>query len=406
MRYTDAVERTDEAEPGKNTVIVAGCTHGGLSAIRSYGRAGRRVVAMTYNPDEPALRSRHVDEIAICPHPQDEDEFIRYLLDRAAEWSGAFLLDTNDYYATAMSRHKEALAAHYHLVVPDWVVARIFIEKDRTYELAGRVGVEHPKFLQPRTRAELEDVIDQLTFPVMVKPVRSHEFVRVFRTKLFTVDDAEGLRDRFEATLEAGTPVVICEIIPGTDYRTLERVSLYIDTTGEIAAEIHNTKLRQTPPMFGMCKAGVTTPPVPEVLTESKKLLDACDFRGLAAVEFKRDPRDGRLKLIEVNVRVLADMQHAISAGVDLPAIVYDDIVEGRQHPRQVAEADVFYVHMQTDLFELFSKEKDRLRNARRLLEPYLARRRSYAFFSLRDPMPFLEELRVRVRRFARKKLA
>lgn len=388
----------------RGKVIVAGCTHGGLAAIRSLGSRGLHVIAISYEPTEHAFRSRYISEREICPHPRDERAFVEFLLARADRWAGALIIETNDYYATALARHKEQLAEHYRLVVPDWPVARTFIEKDLTYELAERCGVAYPRCFKPTTAAELESCLGEVQFPVMVKPVRSHEFVAVFRTKLFVAETPDELRCRFRAAMDAAIPVVIAEVIPGTDYKTLERVSMHVDSHGDVVSELYTTKLRQTPPMFGMNKVSVTTPEYPEVRAATLRLLEAVDFRGNAGVEFKRDPRDGQLKLIEVNVRLLADAQLSISAGIDTPWLMYQDVVNGVRVTAPPAEEGIYFVHLLTDLVELVTKERDRWRNRRRLLEPYLARRRAHAYLSWRDPMPALDELVGRARRFARKR--
>ena len=43
-------------------------------------------------------------------------------------------------------------------------------------------------------------------------------------------------------------------------------------------------------------------------------------LRGVANVEFKRDPRDGRLKLIECNARFTAANGLLTASGIDLGA--------------------------------------------------------------------------------------
>jgi predicted ATP-grasp superfamily ATP-dependent carboligase len=402
MTNTAVPKPTAELPRGK--VIVAGCTHGGLSVIRSLGKRGLHVIAITYNPSEHALASRYVSEKAICPHPKEERAFVDFLLQRAPEWRGALILETNDYYATALSRHKPELAAHYRMLVPDWDVAQLFIEKDRTYALADACGVLHPRVFEPDSMDALEGVMGQIAFPAMVKPVRSHEFVARFGKKLFPVQNAEELRRAFERTLEAGIASIVSEVIPGTDYKTLERVTLYIDTHGGIGAEMYNLKLRQTPPMFGMNRAGVTVPPMPEVREQALRLMQASGYRGHAAIEFKRDPRDRQLKLIEVNIRLPADTQLAITAGIDIPWLVYQDVVEDRQIAVTDYHPYTYYIHGLTDVVDFLTKDRNRFKHPGRYLEPYLARRKTFAYYSRTDIQPFLSEAKGRLRRFISKK--
>jgi len=55
--------------------------------------------------------------------------------------------------------------------------------------------------------------------------------------------------------------------------------------------------------------------------------------RGIGNPEFKRDPRDGRLKLIEVNSRFTACTEILVKSGIDLPLLVYNRLT-GRSLPR------------------------------------------------------------------------
>jgi predicted ATP-grasp superfamily ATP-dependent carboligase len=68
-----------------------------------------------------------------------------------------------------------------------------------------------------------------------------------------------------------------------------------------------------------------------DVLELGLKLLQGSGYRGLASVEFKRDPRDDVFKLIEVYVRSGTQIALALAAGVDLPYIAYRDAVG--EHP-------------------------------------------------------------------------
>jgi D-aspartate ligase len=51
-------------------------------------------------------------------------------------------------------------------------------------------------------------------------------------------------------------------------------------------------------------------------------------LRGLGNVEFKRDARDGRLKLIECNHRFTAATGLMHAAGLDLPLFVYNKLTD------------------------------------------------------------------------------
>jgi D-aspartate ligase len=385
----------------RNGVIVLGCTHSGLAVTRSLARRGIPVIGLTHDASEFGLKSRYLKEWHLCPHPLHEAQFIDFLVSKASDWSGALLLETSDYFMTALSRNKAILSEHYRVSVADWDVVQIFLEKDKLYTHADQCGVAHPNSFQPQTMDELNAVADQFRFPVMIKPVLSHEFVKIFGKKMMFAGNLEELRSMFQLTLGARQPVILSEIIPGTDYETLEKVYMYVNTKGEVAAEVFNVKLRQTPPMYGVMRVGKTTPPNPEVRELSAKLLKSLDYHGFADVEFKRDPRDQQLKLIEVNVRTPRCVNIGIGSGVDFPWLMYQDIVCDEQVSVNRYQENSYYIEFLADVADFI--RKDEQKDVKAFIKPYLARHKIWAIWSLSDPMPFLSRLGGRMLRGSKK---
>ena len=74
-----------------------------------------------------------------------------------------------------------------------------------------------------------------------------------------------------------------------------------------------------------------------EVVEQGLALLRQLGFHGLSQVEFKRDPRDGAYKLMEVNPRLWQWHGLAAACGVDLPLIAYRDLLGERAERRRLA---------------------------------------------------------------------
>jgi predicted ATP-grasp superfamily ATP-dependent carboligase len=65
----------------------------------------------------------------------------------------------------------------------------------------------------------------------------------------------------------------------------------------------------------------------PEIEELSERFLKKIDYYGLVEVEFKKDPRDGQLKLLDVNARTWGFHALGAPAGVDFPYLQYADAV-------------------------------------------------------------------------------
>ena len=213
------------------------------------------------------------------------------------------------------------------------------LDKHRTYALAGELGIDAPHTFTVRTPTDIDAVADRVSYPCALKPVHSHAFER--RTgsgmKAFVVADADELRERFAETVELGVEMIVTEIIPGADDQFFSYYS-YLDEDGEAAVRtLTKRKLRQYPIQFGSgCFHDDDGDP--EVAELGWAFFEGVGLRGLANVEFKRDARDGRLKLIECNHRFTAATEQFRIAGIDIALFTYCRLV-GRPTPRWTATA-------------------------------------------------------------------
>jgi predicted ATP-grasp superfamily ATP-dependent carboligase len=194
------------------------------------------------------------------------------------------------------------------------------LDKQRTYELAAALGVPAPKMWAVSNREELESAAGEAEFPCALKPRHSHLSARKFEAKLLVAQDRDELRAAYERTLAAGVDVILTEFVPGRDgyfsYYT------YLDERGEPLFHVTKQKLRQYPNQFGPGSYHVTEWR-PEVAELGLRFVQGAGLRGLVVPEFKCDPRDGRLKLMEVNHRFTASDEILRVAGINLALLTY-----------------------------------------------------------------------------------
>jgi D-aspartate ligase len=106
---------------------------------------------------------------------------------------------------------------------------------------------------------------------------------------------------------------------------------------------------RQHPPDFGRAATYVETIGSPEVEALALKFLRAINYYGLAEVEFKRDPRDGKYKLLDVNARTWGFHCLGAPAGVDFSYLLFKDQV-GESTESCRGKAGIGWIRMVTDL--------------------------------------------------------
>ena len=124
---------------------------------------------------------------------------------------------------------------------------------------------------------------------------------------------------------DAGVAAMLTEMIPGPDDRLCSYFT-YMDANGRPLFHFTKRVGRRFPVNMGDGSYHVTDRN-PEVRDLSVRLFRAAGLRGLANAEFKRDHRDGRLKLIECNARFTASDCLVAASGIDLASFVYNRLV-------------------------------------------------------------------------------
>jgi D-aspartate ligase len=291
---------TEHAVPA--AVVDVGWVNG-LAAIRSLGRAGIRVLAVDHRPSALGFRSRYAEPF-LSPDPhEDETRFVAFV--RAL--GEVVVFPTHDEQLNLIARHLgdlEVLAPF-----PAWDVLERVQSKRVQLEVAQAAGLGIP-------------ALDPGTFPCIVKPDRSVDFKKRYRRQGFRCDTPAQLEEALAQTKEYGP--IVQELVPGGD-DTLYTVGSYLTRDGRALGVFCGRKLRQTPPGIGTCRVGEAVW-VQEVVDAALRLLAEFGYFGLSQVEFKRDPRDGSFKLMEINPRLWQWHGLAAACGVDLPRLAYADL--------------------------------------------------------------------------------
>ena len=121
----------------------------------------------------------------------------------------------------------------------------------------------------------------------------------------------------------------------------------------------------------------------------SIRLLKSIGWYGVAMVEYREDPRDGRCKIMEINPRFWGSLPLAIAAGVDFPYLLYKMVIDGDIRPvlnypegvrcRWLLPGDILHFLMNPNRFRINPRFFNFSRNNRR-----------DDFISWKDPGPTL----------------
>jgi predicted ATP-grasp superfamily ATP-dependent carboligase len=227
--------------------------------------------------------------------------------------------------------------------------------------------------------------------PLAIKPAVKENFFYATGDKAWRAETPEQLNNLFRRARQQIRPeeILIQEIIPGSGIQQYSYCAFFRD--GEAQSTLVARRLRQHPREFGRAATYVETIEHPEVEELSERFLKAINYYGLVEVEFKQDPRDGQLKMLDVNARTWGFHSLGVPAGVDFPYLLYADQV-GRSVESSRAKAGVGWLRAITDVptvaSDLWASELS-LRSYLRSLR----NTRTESVFCLRDPLPTLAEV-------------
>jgi D-aspartate ligase len=297
-----------------------------LGIVRSLGRMGVEVIATDHDSTALAMSSRYARG-AVIPDPlADPDAFIDGLLVLGRRHrERPVLFATHDEALAAIGPREAEIDEVFLRPWNDWAQMQITMDKSGQHAAARRIGFPIPATVVPGTDDDPVGAAAAagLRYPVILKPEYSPEFRRVFRAQVLEADGPGALREAWGRAARYGPQIQ--EVIPGDDDQ-FWTLGSYRDRTGRPVASFTGRKLRQWPPHFGTARAAEARWD-PALAERCHHLLDALDFHGISQVEVKRDARDGRDYLIEVNPRSWLWISLATACGVNIPYACYRDAI-------------------------------------------------------------------------------
>jgi D-aspartate ligase len=355
--------------------------------------------AVVAPPRDPARYSRHVKVVGWADPRTDPDGLLGLLL----AWGSAqperpVLFYQSDHHARFVSRYRAKLTAAFEVLVAEQTLLEDCLDKLRFRVLAERLNLPVPasQILDP-LRAQPEDL--SLPPPVLIKPSsRSDEkWVHLEPAgKAIRVSSTADLVALWPKLRAFSSSVLVQQLIPGPETR-IESYHVYVNAAGDVAAEFTGRKIRTKPAEFGRSTA-VTITDSDVVKTAGRAIVRQLGLQGVAKLDFKVDAT-GKLWLLEVNPRYTLWFHPAARAGVNIPALVWADLVGRALPPVGPGRPGVGWCSP----WDLQAAREEGLSVAEWFT--WLSRCEARSMMDWRDPLPFVRLSLIRVGRFARRRL-
>jgi predicted ATP-grasp superfamily ATP-dependent carboligase len=270
------------------------------------------------------------------------------------------------------------------------------LDKAETSNIADKIGIPAPKTWCINSEGEIEGIMSSLPYPCALKPRFSHEYKgRNFLKKLFIVKNQDELLSEFKSLLELGkkynfrSDLIVTELIPGVGENQFQSYYSYLDENGIPLMQFTKRKLRQYPIYSGYGTYQTIGDWNPQVAELGLKFMQGAGYLGLGAVEFKLDPRDGILKLMECNTRLTNATELIIRSGFDIALFVYNRLVGRELPPYENYRKGATLIRPVRDFLSFWEAHRKNKVTWKSYLKS-IARKHCYEVFSWKDPLPWL----------------
>jgi predicted ATP-grasp superfamily ATP-dependent carboligase len=307
--------------PGR-VLVLDGFWNKALAAVRSLGERGLSVAVGAETRLAPAMFSRYCRRRFVYPSALGRPaDFLEALKQELAGGRYDVLLPMELDTQLLLTRGRARLGERVRIPFADADQTLRVDDKGFLACFAKEQGIDCPATFLPSGTEEAAALAPALPYPVLLKPRHSSGGRGIVR-----VDGPERFLAAYRA-VEAGYPLPIVQecLPPGGEALG---VAVLMNWASEPRASFAYRRLREYPLSGGPSTLRESVGD-PRLCESTERLLVALGWTGVAMVEYKVDPRDGRPKLLEVNPRFWGSLHHGIVCGVDFPFLLYRLAMEG-----------------------------------------------------------------------------
>ncbi|WAI01197.1 hypothetical protein [Methanogenium organophilum] len=260
-------------------------------------------------------------------------------------------------------------------------------DKYSQYLYCEKLGLPHPKTI-PVDDIDQLNSINTIQYPILIKPNRrDDQKINVFKNlKLESKNELEEKRELLEDYLGSGITFLASEIIPGDSTNIYAYVG-YRSQDGEILSEWTGKKLSQFPDDYGVFSSASNEAPN-QVLQQGRILFEGMDLKGIIESEFKYDSRDGKFKLMEINLRSTMWNRVGNLSNVTVQYAQYlDAIGQIIEKQTQIKDIEIHFVYLKHEILNLIRRKYYRKIFVYNIFK---SKKTYFAIYDLHDIKPFL----------------
>lgn len=304
------------------------------SLVRSfYEEYQIKSLSLNMSQGGPVVMSKLCESI-YYPNLESVDVLLPALMQVGEKYSKnkkLLVLGCGDWYVRILIENKEMLSKYYIIPYIDEELMNNIVLKDKFYEIIGELGIPYPETFVYDCKEKTPLDFD-FEYPIIAKTANSalyHYAKFEGKKKVFTFDNKEQLEKMLAslATSSYDYKFLIQDRIPGDD-SGMRVLTCYCDRNSVVrfAALGHTLLEEHTPSALGNPCAIINEVDM-EVVNQARRFLEHIGYVGYANFDLKYDPRDGKYKFFEINIRLGRSNYYVTGSGFNTVKYLVDDYV-------------------------------------------------------------------------------
>ena len=382
-------------------IVTDGNQRASLAIVRSLGSKGFKVYSGEYSLPSLSSVSKYCYKSFLYSNPFEKPKsFIDGLLKYCKD---SFLIPITDACLSEVLKNRKSFSER-GVVIPfsDYERYEFASDKYRLLKLAQRLNIPIPKtlFIEPPVDEKMViSECDRIDFPLVIKPFKSVIKIdgKWMSLKVGYVNNILELKRYI--SLYKDIPFLIQERIKGPGIGIF-----FLAKDGDVAAYFSHRRIREKPPTGGVSVLCESIDPPENAFEAGKRIVKKIGLTGPVMVEFKKDIRDGVLKLMEINARFWGSLNLSILSGIDFPYLLYLLTIEGKlKNFSNEYRTGVKLRWILGDLDNLLSKikhaRKGRLKMIKEFMVDFMRSSVHTDVLKITDPLPFILEFMIYLKR-------
>lgn len=287
-----------------------------LPIIRSLGRAGVRIIGISYNRFPMGAFSKYCVKVYHCPDYRDKpDLFLNKLEEICKNEKPDVFYPIEDVVLSLCVQHPDSWKPYTHAVLPTSSVLERAYDKWETIQFAQQLRLLVPKTYCPESMDEVAYLTSKWQGQAVIKPRKSSG-----SRGLRYVENPSQIFSVYQEVSGKYPRPVIQERIPSGGEGL--GVFVLLNNKHETLAVFGHKRLREYPVSGGPSTHRVSYRD-DKLIEQTVRLFKSMGLVGVAMAEYKLDLRINEPVLLEINPRFWGSLQLAIYAGVNFPLLYH-----------------------------------------------------------------------------------